>query len=249
MKKRISPASALMLLLCAAALFPVLYIAVSAAAEPAGLYQVFVRQPFTLYKFWKSLALCLVVVLAHAVVSCMGGYAFAKFSFRGKRPLYFLLVVLMMLPVQATLVPCYLILERLRLLDTWAALALPSIFSPFGTVLLTQAFRTVDNSILDAARVDGAGLWRMQWQILAPAAKGGVVSLALLTFVDVWNMVEQPMVFLQDAQDYPLSVFLAVLNETNTSLSFAGGLLSMVPVLLLFLYFREDLAEGVALVD
>ncbi|MCD8160559.1 MAG: hypothetical protein LUE61_05145 [Clostridiales bacterium] len=72
-----------------------------------------------------------------------------------------------------------------------------------------------------------------------------MISLILLTFVDVWNMVEQPMVFLQDAEDYPLSVFLAVVNRTDLPLSFAGGLLSMLPTLLLLLYFRDELAEGV----
>ena len=149
----------------------------------------------------------------------------------------------MMMPVQVTLVPSYIILDRMGLLDTWAALALPAIFSPFGTVLMAQVFRSVPTDILDAARVDGAHLWQVLWRIAVPAAKGGLVSLILLTFVDVWNMVEQPMVFLQNARDYPLGVFLAV--QSGEAISLAGSLLSMLPVLLLFLYFRDELSEGV----
>lgn len=233
------------LLLSVAVLFPVIYVAVGAIRDPRNLYQVFIRQPFYLYKFWKTLALGIFVVFVHAVISCMGGYAFAKFRFRWKRGLYFLMIVLMMMPVQVTLVPSYIILDKLNLLDSWTALALPCIFSPFGTVLMTQVFRSVSDEILDAAKVDGADTWQTLWQILAPAARGGLVSLVLLTFVDVWNMVEQPMVFLQDSDNFPLSVFLAVRNDTNTALSFAGGLLAMIPVLLLFLYFKDELAEGI----
>lgn len=235
----------LALLVSVAVLFPVVYVAVGAIRDPRSLYQVFIRQPFYLYKFWKTLALGVLVTFVHAAVSCMGGYAFAKFQFRCKPGLYFLMVVLMMMPVQVTLVPSYIILGRLNLLDTWASLALPCIFSPFGTVLMTQVFRGISDEILDAAKVDGANTWQTLWQVLAPAARGGLVSLMLLTFVDVWNMVEQPMAFLQSADQYPLGVFLAVLNDTDPALSFAGGLLSMIPVLLLFLYFKDELAEGI----
>lgn len=245
MKKRHIGGTAFVLLLCAALLFPAVYIAVGALSHPGGLYRVFIRQPDYLYKFWKTLALDIVVVGCQILVSCRGGFAFAKFTFRWKRGLFFLMIVLMMLPVQATLVPNYIILDRLRLLNTWAALALPCIFLPFGTVLMTQAFRSVPDEVLDAARMDGANTWQTLWQVLVPASRGGVISLILLTFVDVWNMVEQPMVFLQDAEDYPLSVFLAVVNRTDLPLSFAGGLLSMLPTLLLLLYFRDELAEGV----
>ena len=117
---------------------------------------------------WLLLApilLGVAVVFLHGVISCMGGFAFAKLRFRWRRGLYFGLIVLMMMPVQVTLVPSYIILDRLGLLDTWAALALPAIFSPFGTVLMAQVFRSVPTDILDAARVDGAHLWQVLWRI------------------------------------------------------------------------------------
>ncbi len=243
MKKRHWLPSSLILLLTASVVFPVGYLIFAALSRPEGLRQMLLTEPFTLYRFWKSLALCVIVVFLHGVISCMGGFAFAKLRFRWRRGLYFALVVLMMMPVQVTLVPSYIILDRMGLLDTWAALALPAIFSPFGTVLMAQVFRSVPTDILDAARVDGADFWKVLWRIAVPAARGGLVSLILLTFVDVWNMVEQPMVFLQNAKDYPLGVFLAV--QSGEAISLAGSLLSMLPVLLLFLYFRDELSEGV----
>lgn len=244
MKKNYFLGTGTVLLLTLAVLIPLLFILVGALQNPEGLYQILIREPFYLYRFWKSLALAGIVVLFHLVVSCMAGFAFAKYSFPGKHRLYFLLIVLMMLPVQVTLVPNHIILDKLHLLNTWAALALPCIFNPFGTILMTLVFRSVSNEILDAAKVDGANTWVCLWRVLVPAARGGWISLLVLTFVDIWNIVEQPMVFLQNTDNYPLSVFLAVANETDYSTSFAGAILTMLPVFLLFLYFRDELAEG-----
>lgn len=244
MKKKHLLGTWIVLLLSFAVLFPLLFILAGTLRNPEGVYQILICEPFYLYRFWKSLALAGVVVLFQLVVSCMAGFAFAKYSFPAKDRLYFFLIVLMMLPVQVTLVPNYIIFDKLHLLNTWAALALPCVFNPFGTILMTLAFRSVSNEILDAAKVDGANTWVCLWRVLIPAARGGWISLLALTFVDVWNMVEQPMVFLQNTDDYPLSVFLAVANETDYSTSFAGALLTMLPVLLLFLYFKDELAEG-----
>lgn len=150
-----------------------------------SIYQVFLRRPDYLMKFWNSLLLAAAAVGGQVVVSCMGGFAFAKFRFRGKGLLFFFLVILMMMPVQVTLVPNYVILDKLGLLGGWAALALPAVFSPFGTVLMTQIFRGIPDEILDAARLDGANTGQLLARVLAPAAKGGVVSLVLLSFIDV----------------------------------------------------------------
>lgn len=210
-----------------------------------SLYQVFLRRPDYLMKFWNSLLLCGMIVAGQSVVSCMGGFAFAKYSFRGKNVLFFLLIILMMMPVQVTLVPNYIVLDKLQLLNTRWALILPAAFLPFGTFLMAQIFKSVPDEILEAARLDGASTRQILLRILIPAGKGGFISLILLCFIDAWNMVEQPMVFLKEATQYPLSVFLATVNEANFSLSFACGILAMLPVLLLFLFFSEELVEGI----
>lgn len=245
-KKRVGSIlpTVILMLLCLAVLLPLLYMIAGAVLHPSGFWQLLVRRPDYLLKFWKSLALCLGVGICNLVVSCMSGFAFAKYRFRGRSALYFLIILLMILPIQVTLVPNYIILDRLHVLDTWAALALPCIFTPLGTVLMAQVFRSVPDEILDSARIDGADTKTVLWRILVPAAKSGAISLLLLVFVDVWNMVEQPMAFLKDSAKYPLGVFLAIMNETNLPLSFAGGLLAILPVLLLFLYFQEELLAG-----
>lgn len=263
----------LFVVLCTVVLFPVVYMACNSLMSPAevlryytaiyaqdgnavlhfipdvlsleSLYQVFLRRPDYLIKFWNSLLLCGLIVFGQAIVSCMGGFAFAKYEFKGKNVLFFLLIVLMMMPVQVTLVPNYIVLDSLHLLGTRWALILPAAFLPFGTFLMTQIFKSVPNEILDAARLDGANTRQVLVRVLVPAGKGGFISLVLLCFIDAWNMVEQPMVFLKDASQYPLSVFLAMENASNYSLSFACGILAMLPVLLLFLFFNEELVEGI----
>ena len=208
-------------------------------------YQLLLSRPFFLAKFWNSLILSGIIVAGQAVVSCMAGFAFAKYAFRGKHIIFFLLVVLMILPVQSMLVPNYIMFDRIEQLDTWWPLIVSGVFTPFGTFLMTQVFRAVPNEIIEASRIDGAGTVRILVSILTPAARVGFISLALLVFIDSWNMVEQPIAFLSDASKYPLSVFLAYFNRNNIALSFACGVLSLLPGLHLFLYYRNELTQGI----
>lgn len=229
-------------------LLPVGYLILGCIRNPQGLSAVYWDDPFTLYRFWSSLLLCSVITAGQMVIGCWGGYGLAKFPIPAKRWIAVALMLLMLLPLQVTLVPSYLLLRRLGLLDTVWALILPNVFSPFGTVVMWMTFRAIPDELLDAARLDGAGEQRILWQIALPAGKGGAASLLLLTFLDAWNMVEQPMVFLSDTSGYPLSVFLASVNLENVALSFHGGLLALLPVALLLLYLRQDLMDGPELI-
>lgn len=208
-------------------------------------YQVLLRSSQYLQKFWTSILLCACIVAGQLIVSCMGGYAFAKHKFKGKNLLFYGIIILMIMPVQVTLVPNYIILSQIRMLNTYYAIILPAIFLPFGTFLMTQIFKSIPNEIIEASKLDGANTLKVMTYMLLPAGKGGAISLILLCFIDSWNMVEQPIVYLKDSNQYPLSVFLANVNYKNFSLSFACGILAILPVLLLFLFFNEELVEGI----
>ncbi len=236
--------SSVILLAAAAALGPVLYLLWGCFSDPQGFWLTFLRTPEYLYKFWNSLGICAVITAGQLLVSCMGGLALAKYPLPGKRFLIGALVVVLLLPLQVTLMPSYLILDRMGLLDTVWALILPAVFSPFGTIVMWMTFRGVPDSLMDAAQIDGAGVWALLFQIMVPAGRSGAASVLLLTFIDAWNMAEQPMVFLSDVSEYPLSVFLASLGREGFSLSFHSGLLSMLPAVLLLLAFREELVQG-----
>ena len=240
MRNKRSLSGAAAALCIAAALIPTIWLVILCAQNPEGAREILWEEPFTLYRFWNSLLLCSAITLGQMLVSCWAGFALAKYPIPGKGYLTTLLVILMLLPLQVTLVPSYLILDALGLLNTIWALILPSVFSPFGTVVMWITFRAVPEDLLDAARLDGASEHRILWRIALPVGKGGAASLLLLTFVDAWNMVEQPMVFLSNTANYPICVYLASVRSGE---SLHGGLLSMLPVVLLLLYYRAALTE------
>lgn len=211
-----------------------------------GYENVFIDTPNYLMKFWRSLGMCSVIVIGQIIVGSMCGLVFAKYRIGGKRIFFILFIIFLLLPVQVTLVPNYIILSALHLTDTWWALILPAIFSPFSTFFMTIVFQNIPMSLLEAGRLDGANTFQVLTKIVLPVAKPGVISLAVLVFVDNWNMVEQPMVFLNKVTEFPLSVFLASVNVENFELQFVCGILSLIPVTLLFLFFHDELAEGIS---
>ena len=213
----------------------------------AGWYEVLIRRPHYLVKFWNSLILSVAIAAGQALVASLAGYAFSKFLFPGREPLFFIVIIVMMMPYQVTLVSNYFVIRGLGLMGSWAALIIPAVFSPFGVFLLRQVFDTCPDELLDAARIDGAGDLTILFRILLPRSRAGVVSLVLLTFVDAWNMVEQPLVYLDNSYDYPLSVFLSQMSGQDVGVLCVCGILAALPVLLLFLYYDQDLADGISL--
>ena len=213
----------------------------------AGWYEVLIRRPHYLVKFWNSLILSVAIAAGQALVASLAGYAFSKFRFPGREPLFFIVIIVMMMPYQVTLVSNYFVIRGLGLMGSWAALIIPAVFSPFGVFLLRQVFDTCPDELLDAARIDGAGDLTILFRILLPRSRAGVVSLVLLTFVDAWNMVEQPLVYLDNSYDYPLSVFLSQMSGQDLGVLCVCGILAALPVLLLFLYYDQDLADGISL--
>ena len=213
----------------------------------AGWYEVLIRRPHYLVKFWNSLILSVTIAAGQALVASLAGYAFSKFRFPGREPLFFIVIIVMMMPYQVTLVSNYFVIHGLGLMGSWAALIIPAVFSPFGVFLLRQVFDTCPDELLDAARIDGAGDLTILFRILLPRSRAGVVSLVLLTFVDAWNMVEQPLVYLDNSYDYPLSVFLSQMSGQDVGVLCVCGILAALPVLLLFLYYDQDLADGISL--
>lgn len=209
-----------------------------------GYYEVFFATPDYLAKFWVSLLLSVGAILGQMVISCMGGFAFAFYDFPGKKLLYGLLCLFMLIPLQVTLLPNYLLLDQLGALNTYWALLLPLAFAPLGTFLLTQIFRSVPVDILHAARLDGAGTLQVLARVLLPCGKSGVSTLIILTLIESWNMVEQPLIYLRDVGSYPLSVFLASRYMENLPFQFVCSVLSLLPLALCFLYFGGDLLQS-----
>lgn len=211
----------------------------------SGYWNVFLSRPDYLMKFWISLILSLSILLGQLIVAVLGGFAFARYRFPGRNILFFIIILLMMLPYQVTLVPNYIVLDRMGLINHYAALILPGMFSAFGVFLMRQVMLILPKSIFEAARIDGANSLRLLWNICLPNCKPGLVALILLSFADSWNMMEQPLAFLKDFYKYPMSLFLMNVNTSDPSLGFTCGVLSVLPLLLLFLRFKDEMIQGI----
>ena len=206
---------------------------------------VLLKIPDYLLKFWNSVILVVPIVVFQLAVACLAAYGFTRYQGRVREIIFFAYIILMLMPYQVTLVPNFLVSKWLNLLDTNWAIWLPGIFSPYAVFLLTKYMRRIPVSILEAAKIDGAGEGQIFMHICMPLCKGALCSVAILIFIDFWNMVEQPLIMLSDEQMHPLSVFLSKINTGEIGLAFAVATIYMVPTLLVFLYGEEYLVEGI----
>lgn len=206
---------------------------------------VLFKSPDYLYKFWNSVALVGPIVVFQLLVASLASYGFARYRGKIREIIFFAYIILMLMPYQVTLVPNYLVSDWLNLLDTNWAIWLPGIFSPFTVFLLTKFMRRIPTSVIEAAQIDGAGEWQIYKKICMPLCKGAICSAAILVFIDYWNMVEQPLILLSDANKHPLSVFLSKINAGEIGLAFAVATIYMVPSLLIFLYGEDYLVNGI----
>ncbi|MBR1456410.1 MAG: carbohydrate ABC transporter permease [Oscillospiraceae bacterium] len=205
-----------------------------------------IKSPDYLIKFWNSLILVVPIVIFQVAVASVAAYSFTRWRGRIRSGIFFFYVILMLMPYQVTLVPNYLVSRWLGLLNTRWAIILPGIFAPFSVFLLTKFMRRIPYSLIEAAKVDGASEWQIFTRVCLPQCRSALYSIAILVFIDYWNMVEQPLILLQDAESQPLSVFLSSINAGEIGLAFAMATVYMVPSLLLFLHGEEYLVEGIA---
>ena len=208
-------------------------------------YQALFRKPTFLVMFWNSVIVTVPIVVGQTLVSALAAYAFAKLRFPFRDQIFFLYIIVMMMPFQVTLVPQYITLRKLDLLGSHLAVILPGIFSTFGVFLLRQFMIRIPDEYSEAAKIDGAGHLRIFASIILPQCKGALASLAILVFADNWNMVEQPLIFLNNELMHPLSIFLSRINTSELGVAFACGILYLLPTLFVFLYGESYLIEGI----
>ena len=196
--------------------------------------------------FWNSMLLTIPIVIGQVVVSAMAAFAFVMMKSRWKEWLFFVYIVVMLLPFQVTLVPAYLTADALGLIGSRLSIILPGIFSTFGVFLLRQHMEQIPKSYLEAARMDGAGHLQLFSTVVVPLSKTSIVALAILCFIDNWNMVEQPMLFLSDVYKWPLSLYFSYFKQF-IQMAFAASVVYMVPMILIFLNGEKQLMEGIKL--
>ena len=212
--------------------------------------QIWQYMPFFRFLF-NSVKIAFFVVFGQLLTCSLAGYAFAKLRFPGRRTLFVVLLSTMMIPSQVTLIPVFVIMKYLGWINTHYSLIVPAFFgSVFGTFLLRQFFLGLPNDLEDAARIDGCSPFGIYWRIMLPLAKPALATLAIFTFMGTWNDFLRPLIYLSDMDKMTLPVGLALLSnhqDIRIPLIMAGAVLSLLPILVLYIFGQKYFVRGIAL--
>lgn len=208
---------------------------------------VLVYQPTFLLLLVNSMKLAIPVVAGNLVVSLLSAYGFTIWKFKYKEALFFVYVIVMLMPLQAVLVPNFIIADKLNITNSYLAIILPGIFAPFGTFLLRQTMKSIPGEYIEAAKIDGANSFYIFTYVIIPQMKSGIAALIMLVFIEYWNLVEQAVIFIKDYYKEPLSLFLSRLADGRVGIIFAASCVYMVLPLWLLLVGQEDLEKGIEL--
>lgn len=210
---------------------------------------LFTRLNLARYLF-NSTLLAVAVTLIALLINSLAGYAFAKFRFAGRDRLFRLLLAALVIPAQVSMLPLFLLLKQVGLINSYWGVIIPGMASIFGIFLIRQYALSIPDSLLDAARIDGAGEFRIYWSLVLPLCKPILVTLAIFTFLGAWNDFMWPLIILTDQQMYTLPVALANLvgeHVQDTELIMAGAVLTILPVVLVFLLLQQYYMAGILL--
>jgi len=191
-----------------------------------------------------------VVTIVSLAVNSMAGYAFAKLRFKGRDSIFRVLAAGLVVPVQVVMLPVFLLMKELGLVNTYAGVIIPTLASIFGIFLVRQYTQALPDELLDAARIDGAGEFRIYWEIVVPVIRPILATLAIWTFLSTWNDFMWPLIILTDDARYTLPVALASLageHAQDTELMMAGSVLTVLPVLMVFLALQRYYVAGITL--
>jgi multiple sugar transport system permease protein len=199
--------------------------------------------------FVNSTIVSAVCVAANLLFCSMAGYAFARLRFNGSRVLLAVMIGTLIIPFQLTLIPTFIIMEKLGLIDTLGALIVPSLVLPFGVFLLRQFFLSLPREVEEAAWIDGCSRWKILWTIVLPLARPALATVAVITFLVTWNDVSWPAIAISsDAHDtLPLGIAsFKSRAQTNESAIMAADVLATLPVLLAFLAAQRTFVRSLA---
>ena len=212
--------------------------------------QVLVKDDEILHFFTNSVIYAAAILLGQAFVIPAMAFGLSKFKFRGRETLFFMIVMLMLLPFPVTMVPNVLTLRFMGLLETVWAVILPMLFAPFFIFLLRQYMIALPDELLEASSIDGAGPFRSFLWIVLPVCRPVLGAAAALSFAESWNLVEQPLTYLAKNQELmPLSTVFNQLAGENTGFEFAGAALYILPALLVYFFFQKDILSGIQLTE
>lgn len=208
--------------------------------------EILLDSPEFFVMFWNSIKITFGVLAGQLVVGTMAAWGFAKYEFPWKKGFFLIYIILMLLPFQVLMLSDYLILDKLKLTDSLWGIVLPGAFSTFPVFIMYRFFTEIPDSLIESAKLDGAKGWQLFVYIALPIGSSGVIASMVLSFLEYWSLIEQPMTFLKDKSLYPLSIFLPDITSTGKSgMAFATSVITFIPALLIFLGGQDYLEQGI----
>lgn len=210
---------------------------------------------FSKFPFAKTIGNSLFISVSYTVItllsSSMAAFAFAKLKFPGNNLVFRCYLATMMIPTQVTMIPLFVIMNKMGLIDSYASVILPSIFRPFAVFMLVQQMRTIPNDFLDAARIDGANMFQVFGKVALPLCGPSLATLSITTFMESWNDYLWPLLMLTNKNKMTLPIALSTLNgqyATEYNVLMAGSLISMIPIVIIYIfaqkYFKDGMMSG-----
>lgn len=195
--------------------------------------------------FWNSIKISFFILLGQLIIATPCSWGISQGKIRRKKLLFSLYIVLMLLPFQILMLPEYLVLNKMNLLDTYSSVIIPNIFSTFPVFIMSYFFKIVPKGIIEAARIDGANELWIFLKIGLPLAKSGVVSALLLSFFESWNLIEQPLLFLEDKTKWPLSIQLSNIAYDQADIAIVSSVITLILPIIVFITFQDELEKGI----
>lgn len=207
--------------------------------------QLLLDSPEFFVMFWNSVKMTSATLIGQVLVGVPAAWGFARFRFPFKKLLFTIYIVLMMMPFQVTMLSSYLVLDKMHLMDTYGSIILPQMFSTFPVFIMYRFFHGIPDSVIESAKVDGAGDFQIFLRFGIPLGSGGIVSAIVLGFLENWNLIEQPLTFLKDKTLWPLSLYLPNIGLEQAGIAFATSVVTLIPAFLVFLSGQDYLERGI----
>ena len=214
-------------------------------------YQKLFSIPNFASSVFNSFYISVVCTLVRLVCAAMTAYALTKIKFRARDGMFKLYITALMIPAQITFIPLFIVMTKLHLTNSLNAFIMLQLFNAFAIFMLRQKMMTINDAYIEAARIDGASHWKIFWKIIMPMCSGTLATLAILSFMDLWNDYLLPLVLLTDQSKYTLPILLSTLSgqyKNQYNLMMAGSLVSIIPILIVYIcaqrYFKEGLNVG-----
>jgi ABC-type glycerol-3-phosphate transport system permease component len=215
--------------------------------QPDNYLRVFRQIPFARYYF-NSLFVAAWVTFLQCLTSAMAGYAFSRLQWRGRDLAFRLYLATLMVPGVVTMIPNFALMVKLHLLDSYLGLIVPAAFSAFGTFLMRQFMLTIPGSLDEAASIDGAGPWRIFWDIILPLARPGLITLSIFTFMGNYGSFFWPLVMIKSEHLRTLPIGMLYFDSTygqQTNLIMAASVMNLIPLIVLFMFSQRFLVRGI----